>query len=161
MSGNSFNISSKDVLVTYTNTLLTLPILMNGSGTDNIISFDAAEVADMRPTADGNYASYVKNAVASGKLTFTGTSPSILQLLNVMQQQFTLGGAVVGAINVTNPATGAAYRINTITLTSAPPAPSFGTEIKDFEVSFKCQPFANIASLGAIIDTARNVVSLL
>jgi hypothetical protein len=161
MSGNSFNISSKDIIVTYTNTLLTNPILMNGSGTDNIISFDSAEVADMRPTADGNYAVWVKNAVANGKLTFTGTSPSILRLLNVMQQQFTIGAGVVGSINVTNPGSGAAYRINTITLTSMPPAPSFGTEIKDFEIGFKCQPFANIASLGAIIDTARNVLSVL
>lgn len=161
MSGNTYNISSKDIVVTYTNALLTVPILINGSGTDNIISFDTVETADLKPTADGNYAASVKAAVASGKLTLTGTSPSLTQLLNVLAQQYLLGGSLVGTINIANPSNLSDYTINTIVLTGAPPIPTFGTEIKDMEISFKCQPIADISTLAATINTARNVASLI
>lgn len=161
MAGTSFNISSKDIIVTYNNNLLTIPILLNGSGTDNIISFDDAEVADKRATADGNYASWVKNVVSSGKLTFTGTSPSINQLLNVMQQQNLIGGAIEGDIIISNPGGLALYTIAGVTLTSAPPAPTFGTEIKDFNIGFKCNPFSNISTLGAIVNTATSIGALI
>jgi hypothetical protein len=161
MSGVTFNISSKDIIVTYTNSLLTVPILINGSGTDNIISFDSVETADLKPLADGNYASHVKAAVASGKITLCGTSPTLTQFLNVLSTQYTLGGGLVGSINIANPSNGSDYSINTIVITAAPPIPTFGTEIKDIEVSFKCQPIANITTLSAVIDSARAIASLI
>lgn len=161
MAGTSFNISSKDIIVQYANDLITVPILLNGSGTDNIISFDDAEVADKRPTADGNYASWVKAAISSGKLTFTGTAPSITQFLNVMQQQNLIGGAIEGNIIISNPGGLALYTIYGVVLTAAPPAPTFGAEIKDFNISFKCNAFANISTLGAIINTATSIAAII
>lgn len=97
--------SAKDVIMTYTNPLVSIPIVISATGIEDMISIENSEGAKMEAGTDGVLSAHVvpSSAAIKGKIMLQPLSPALAAIIQVVQNQFLSSYVTPGTLNITNP----------------------------------------------------------
>lgn len=156
--------STKDAIITYTNDFLTVPIIIQASGENDIITFDnSSEVIDttVKKTADGAIIATVKPVLITGKMMLQWLSPARLAIANIQNTKQAKTLAIPGTLNIVSPSGAWNVNLPTVVFTGIPSGPTLNLDgVGECQVSFSCDLPTNTI-LGSVLSTAASVANLL
>ena len=156
--------STKDAIITYTNDFLKVPIIIQASGENDIITFDNSNeviTTTVKKTADGAIIATVQPVLITGHMTLQWLSPARLAIANIQNTQSVATLVVPGTLNIVSPS--GAWNINlpTFCFTGLPSGSTLTKDgVGECQVSFSCDLPTNTI-LGAVLSTAASLTNLL
>ena len=156
--------STKDVVISYTNASINVPIIIQATGTTDIITFDnngAIENVNYQVTADGATTVSAKPVFVSGTITMQWLSPARLSIERIQNLQDQLCIILPGTLKVFSPSGQWTRTFNNfawISLTTAPDMVVDGTgEIK---MPFRSAPPSGV-SIGNAVTAVTSIANLI
>lgn len=164
LSDFMMQISSKDAILSYTNPTLSSPIIIAGSGIDEIITFDndgEIDVGTYEVTADGATVAGVHPSKITGKLKLQWLSPSRVAISSVQKNQYNSSIVIPGQkLIVTSPSGQWQGQISNLMFTGIFGLPNLTKEgVGEVTMSFSGAIPSSIP-LGAALTAASSLINL-
>lgn len=156
--------STKDAIITYSNSFIKAPIILQAFGENDILQIDndgEVEVADVRKTADDAMIVTIKPALITGKITQQWNSPSRLALASIQNTQYAASVGIPGTLNILSPSGMWNILLPMCILKGVPSAPTLNNDgVQQVNISFSCD-LPTSTNIGAIASTAMAALNLL
>jgi len=157
-------ISSKDAILSYSNPTLKTPIIIAGSGINEIITFDnngEIDVGNYKVTADGATVAGVKPGFLKGKLKLQYLAPARVEISRIQMNQFNASFVVPGqTLIITSPSGQWTSKIPNLMFTGIFGVPDLTEDgVGEVTISFS-GGIPNSLTLGNITTAASSILAL-
>ena len=131
-------VSGFSTKITLKNPVLSVPIIITGTGMDEMISIDAVENGVFEKTTDGQSIGFVKPVKVTGTIMLNPGSTAIGAIWQIQQAQLA-GVLIPGTLNVTNPTAGFNDTFQNFCITSAWTGHSVKDKVQDIPFKFSAE----------------------
>ena len=150
------NATAQDAIITYTNPLLTLPVIISGSGIEDRINIDDIEDIVTEIGTDNTMSAHYKAVLIKGKLTLQPLSLALLSIRKVLEKQGILKVVIPGTLTVASPSGLWQYTLNNVVFTTKFKGFELGDKVKDVVIAFNAKA-VDATVLGGILSSALNL----
>lgn len=159
--GLLYDATSKNVIATYKNVTMTTPIVISGTGIDDMFSIDDVEIAGTAVASDGSMVAWIKPAIIeNATLMLQPASTAMNVFLDTANAQY-LTAPIPGTIVFSSPTGLWNITFNNVVIKSGFKGYELGQEkVKDVPWKFSCElPDATL--LNDLVALGVNVANLL
>lgn len=152
--------AKNSVISYYCPLLMAVPVIITGTGIEDMVSIDDVESAVMEVGTDGTLSAHVKPAMVKFKLMLQPLSSALNAMIAVQQTQYQSGVIFPGAFITSNPSGLWEVSYQNVIITSYFKGFELAEKVKDVPVSFAAQiPTTTI--IGDLVSIAAAITGVI
>lgn len=159
--GLLYDATSKNVVMTYKNITMTTPIIITGTGIDDMLSIDDVEIAGTAVTSDGAMVAYSKPAIIqNATIMLQPASTAMNTFINTANASYNTA-PIPGVLAISSPTGLWNVTFNNVVIKSGFKGFELGQEkIKDVPWKFSCE-LPDSTLLNDLVALGVNIANLL